>query len=916
MPMLINPANRLSTVNASRKGGHAGRARSGFLHSLGIWLAALVILQALAAGSGENEGRSAARAAYYELSIDPSNATQAVDPSDPPSAATFSFQIRNTGDSNSPLPDLELSPWDAEKANWSYNFIPSEPFEVKPNDGFQTVILVVYVAPYATAKRYTMQLRGTTGVASNSVTINIDVGQYGAVRVMAPPPQEGGPGETLEFNFTIVNTGNGRDRFKVGNNWTADLSPGASEIKSLDIVIPFDAKTTEGTDGYPLTFEAVSAFNSSCHDSNTTFFRVKHVYELSTEVSPPSATILPGEQAEFSVTVLNMGNGNDRVSLRARAVFPSSSWTISLGTDRLDLRAGRSAVTTLRITPPYNALAGDTYIVEVSARSAGPPGEPVERTEAIHISVLPVKGIIVPRQHFAPPYPVAPGGAVQYSFNFTNSGNAPATVGISVSEAPLGWSAVVEPKQAVAVRAGASAGALLRVIPSARYNESPSGTHLVKVRLSDSDENIVGELSFEIEVAPARGLELEPAGGPAREVNLFVSNRETFLLSLENAGNAPDDVSLALVGDYASWGRFDASVVPVGAGETKVLRLDLTVPKTAATVSIYPLTVRAVSLGRPDLFVERLLFITVKDFDPAELVPRLKVYPQDRALSLTGGDEYAFPVSVLCTGSGIGNVSLRVTGGEGLDLAYKITELPRDLSAGENHTFLVLLRIGGSQKGVTRGTLVIQAVGDGVSAPAQTVSVTLQPAPRATPVVSMEGLGIALAIFLALGGIAVGWNEVVLVALLNLLLPLYVKLRREEVLDQYTRGKIHGYIIANPGEHYNSIKAQLRLKNGTLAYHLRVLEREGYVKTTRDGMFKRFYPMEALVPRRKSEFSAIQEIVLEHIRSAPGTNQNELARRMGVSSQVVNYHIRNLVAAGIIRLEREGRETRCYLSDS
>ena len=74
--------------------------------------------------------------------------------------------------------------------------------------------------------------------------------------------------------------------------------------------------------------------------------------------------------------------------------------------------------------------------------------------------------------------------------------------------------------------------------------------------------------------------------------------------------------------------------------------------------------------------------------------------------------------------------------------------------------------------------------------------------------------------------------------------------------------------------------------------------------------------MPAATRFRICEFSGMQEIVLEHIRAEPGTNQNELARRMGVSSQVANYHIRNLVAAGMVRLERDGRETRCYLNDS
>jgi predicted transcriptional regulator len=352
--------------------------------------------------------------------------------------------------------------------------------------------------------------------------------------------------------------------------------------------------------------------------------------------------------------------------------------------------------------------------------------------------------------------------------------------------------------------------------------------------------------------------------------------------------------------------------VQLGYGESTSVRLDITVPATTAAPGAYALSVSAASLGRPGLVAERMLYIIVKNFDPGTLVPRLKVFPPSPQLKLTEGDTLSFPVSVLCTGSDIVNVSIRITSSAGLDISYEILVPPENLSAGENYTFMVVLHAGHPNGTVSRGTIEVQAVGEGVVGSKQQIEVTLQRAPRPALVVSMEGLGIALAIFLALGGIAVGWNEVVLLALLNLFMPLYVKLRRVEVLDHYTRGQIHGYIIANPGEHYNSIRAQLRLKNGTLAYHLRVLEREGFVKTARDGMFKRFYPEKASIPRRKSEFSAIQEIVLENVSSSPGITQNELARKMGVSSQVVNYHVRNLVNAGVLRLEREGRVTRCF----
>jgi uncharacterized membrane protein/predicted transcriptional regulator len=913
------------------KGGLAGRLEGGLRPLPVLLLAAFLFLPGMAAaGGGHDETGASSRSAQYLLSIVPTNATKWVDPSTSEKSATYGFQIKNTGDSNFPYCDLQLFPWNFS-ANWSYNFIPSIPFEVSPGET-RTVLLVIYPAADAEAKRYTFELKGNgTGAGTNSITINLDIRQYAGVMVKAPPPQESYPGETLEFNFTIINTGNGKDRFHItsieasssivpylkdDNNWTIELNPGESAVKTVEVPLPFDWRYTGDTEGVQITLTAVSELNSNCYDTNSTILRVSHVYDLSVGVNPPSAAILPGQQADFTVSVLNLGNGNDTVTLSARTTFPSKDWTISLGRERLDMAPGRTNTTTLRITPPYNALAGDSYIVTLTALSSGPPGDRVERTEYIQLKVLAVKGISVPQEHFPPPYEVAPGVAVEFPFSFTNTGNAPQSVVYNVSEAPAGWAVTVEPGQAISVRPGVSAGALLHVVPSSNFNQSPAGPHVVKVRLSDPEAGLLRELTFEVEVAPVRALELEPVGGASREVNLFVSGKLTVLLSLWNAGNAPDDINVALLGDYASWGRFDASFVNAGAGEFKVLRLDITVPATAVTTSIYPLTVRATSLGRPDLFVEQMLILTVRNFDPAELQPRLRSYPQESSLSITAGDDYTLAVSVLCTGSGIGNVSLRISGGEGLGLDWKITELPRDLGAGENHTFLVALYAGGERSSTARGTLTIQAVGEGVSAPPQTVSVVLQPAPRPRQVVSMEGLGIALGIFLALSGLAIGWNEVVLVAFLNLLLPLYVKLRREEVLDHYTRGKIHGYIIANPGEHYNSIKAQLRLKNGTLAYHLRVLEREGYVKTTRDGMFKRFYPMEALVPRRKSEFSAIQEIVLESIRNSPGANQNELARRMGVSSQVVNYHIRNLVAAGIVRLERDGRETRCYLTDS
>jgi predicted transcriptional regulator len=40
---------------------------------------------------------------------------------------------------------------------------------------------------------------------------------------------------------------------------------------------------------------------------------------------------------------------------------------------------------------------------------------------------------------------------------------------------------------------------------------------------------------------------------------------------------------------------------------------------------------------------------------------------------------------------------------------------------------------------------------------------------------------------------------------------------------------------------YSSIKEELQISNGTLSYHLKMMEKENFIKSERDGLYKRFY---------------------------------------------------------------------------
>ncbi len=142
------------------------------------------------------------------------------------------------------------------------------------------------------------------------------------------------------------------------------------------------------------------------------------------------------------------------------------------------------------------------------------------------------------------------------------------------------------------------------------------------------------------------------------------------------------------------------------------------------------------------------------------------------------------------------------------------------------------------------------------------------------------------------------------------LLPLYVRTKGPAVLDQETRGMIRGYILVNPGDCYTDIKRNLRLANGELAYHLRVLEREGLIQSATKGARRVYYPADVPIPEDEAGLHEIQARTIHHIGAFPGLTVRELAVALGVSSQLALYHVRKLAEMGYVRYERRGMRIR------
>jgi len=229
-----------------------------------------------------------------------------------------------------------------------------------------------------------------------------------------------------------------------------------------------------------------------------------------------------------------------------------------------------------------------------------------------------------------------------------------------------------------------------------------------------------------------------------------------------------------------------------------------------------------------------------------------------------------------------------------LDGRFEFTYTTRSMV--ERHLLLV---VGASKQGAYNGA-------------GQMVIIVTPPPPS-----GVGQIAIAPAIGLAfLSTIGVASTEYGKYSLFKFLVfPLYSRIKKEEVLDHFVRGQIYGYIRANPGVHFNMLRSSLRVNNGTLAHHLRTLEMQGFVKSRRDGMFRRFYAVDVNIADDGIRLSDLQMKILDMI-TLDGATQAEIAERLGISQQAVSYNLRMMGREGMILVERTGREHRYHAAEA
>jgi len=154
-------------------------------------------------------------------------------------------------------------------------------------------------------------------------------------------------------------------------------------------------------------------------------------------------------------------------------------------------------------------------------------------------------------------------------------------------------------------------------------------------------------------------------------------------------------------------------------------------------------------------------------------------------------------------------------------------------------------------------------------------------------------------------------------ALLHHLAPLYTRLNPDkienDIKQQKIRGCIYQYIEDNPGINFSSVRKEVKVGTGTAVYHLGVLLRERYLRSSVSGNRKLFWTKRDFPGVEDSALTDIHRNILETLEKSGTLSRAEIREKTGISKSTVGFNIKQLVEMGKVEEETRGKKNYCSL---
>ncbi|HWG91915.1 MAG TPA: winged helix-turn-helix transcriptional regulator [Candidatus Thermoplasmatota archaeon] len=183
------------------------------------------------------------------------------------------------------------------------------------------------------------------------------------------------------------------------------------------------------------------------------------------------------------------------------------------------------------------------------------------------------------------------------------------------------------------------------------------------------------------------------------------------------------------------------------------------------------------------------------------------------------------------------------------------------------------------------------------------------------PVVAGAALAVGVAGVAGLAALAYWWPTVRFGAT-ALMLPMYTRIGKGEVLEHDTRDFIYTLIKGSPGIHAHEISERANIGWGTTVYHLKLLESHRMVVGKRTGRYKRFFVNDGRLSSKKEAYGILRNEtsnrVAQYVLQHPGCNQKDLCAVLDLKPSLVNWHMTKLEEADLVKKIKDGRTVRYF----
>ncbi|NMC07535.1 MAG: winged helix-turn-helix transcriptional regulator [Candidatus Lokiarchaeota archaeon] len=130
------------------------------------------------------------------------------------------------------------------------------------------------------------------------------------------------------------------------------------------------------------------------------------------------------------------------------------------------------------------------------------------------------------------------------------------------------------------------------------------------------------------------------------------------------------------------------------------------------------------------------------------------------------------------------------------------------------------------------------------------------------------------------------------------------KLTYQDILANPLRAQIADFVAKNPGSHVRDIRRAMNIDNAESAWHLKMLEKFGYLRSKRFGKFLAYYPANLAESAYDEILCVIRQdttySVLYDVFNSPNASLPEISQRLSMNPSTVQYHLDKLIKLNVV----------------